>query len=124
MTTLGSVMTTTTTSASGTTTTSSSGTLPFTGSGNVFLMLAFALLCLDVGAFGLTASKRGRRRSSPQRRIAQSAGLSGLMDYQRQQRRIGVLVVILCLLIVVLWRMYRPAKNAGSPSRPFPEARP
>jgi hypothetical protein len=30
------------------------------------------------------------------------------MDYQRKQRRIGVLIVILCLLIVVLWRMYSP----------------
>jgi hypothetical protein len=63
VTTLGSVTTTTATSVSGTSTTSSSGSLPFTGSGNVFLMLAFALLCLDVGAFVLTASKRGRRRS-------------------------------------------------------------
>ena len=34
------------------------------------------------------------------------------MDYQRQQRRIGVLVVVLCLLIVVLWRMYGPVKEA------------
>jgi hypothetical protein len=30
------------------------------------------------------------------------------MDFQRQQQRIGILCVVLCLLIVVVWRMFSP----------------
>jgi hypothetical protein len=30
------------------------------------------------------------------------------MDYQRKQRRIGILSVVLCLLLVVAWRLYSP----------------
>jgi hypothetical protein len=30
------------------------------------------------------------------------------MDFQRRQQRIGILTVILCLLVVVVWRMYSP----------------
>ena len=30
------------------------------------------------------------------------------MDFQRRQQRIGILTVILCLLVVVVWQMYSP----------------
>jgi hypothetical protein len=44
------------------TTSSTGGSLPFTGSGNVWLFLAMALIALDIGLLAISASRSARRR--------------------------------------------------------------